>query len=120
MVSSKGMANASRPASMVEEVSPEQASAAESLYHCFLVRLYLEQQQGGKALKLLQGLALIFPNSQHLAIEIALAHYENSRDYDQVLLFPLYASNENPPTEVTRMPRPRLRSRACGRWILTA
>jgi len=52
------------------------------MYHFFLVHHFLEQQDHDQALLLIEGLETIFPKSNHLKAQAALAYY-NMRDFDQ-------------------------------------
>lgn len=52
------------------------------MYHFFLVHHFLEQQDHDQALLLIEGLETIFPKSNHLKAQAALAYY-SMRDFDQ-------------------------------------
>ena len=52
------------------------------MYLSFLAHYYIEQQQGEKALKVLEGVLHIFPHSQVAASQVALSHY-CLRDYEK-------------------------------------
>jgi tetratricopeptide (TPR) repeat protein len=52
------------------------------MYLCFLAHYYLELQQGEKAMKVLEGVLHIFPNSQIATSQVALSHY-CMRDYEK-------------------------------------
>lgn len=52
------------------------------MHCCFLTQLYLEQQRGDQALATLDSLVSVFPDSQVVASQVALAHY-SLRDYDR-------------------------------------
>jgi hypothetical protein len=43
---------------------------ARVMYLCFLAQLYLEQQQGEKALQVLEGVLFVFPHSQIAATQV--------------------------------------------------
>ena len=63
-----------------------QHNANRIMYDCFLIHLYLEQQQGDLALQVLQKDVLqVFPTSQVSISQTALAHY-CLRDYDHAQL----------------------------------
>ena len=56
------------------------------MYDCFLIHVYLEQQQGDLALQILQkDVIQVFPTSQITTSQTALAHY-CLRDYDNAQL----------------------------------
>ena len=52
------------------------------MYLSFLAHYYIEQQQGEKALKVLEGVLHIFPHSQVAASQVVLSHY-CLRDYEK-------------------------------------
>lgn len=73
------------PTSMNADVSASHSvsfSQCRVMYDFFYVHICLEHQLGEPALKVLQRLVQVFPNSHYVASQAALAHYA-MRDYDR-------------------------------------
>jgi anaphase-promoting complex subunit 8 len=84
------------PMSLVSSSKPQIPSSSSSsykemksngqegrvMYLCFLAHYYLELQQGEKAMKILEGVLHVFPNSQLVTSQVALSYY-CMRDYEK-------------------------------------
>jgi anaphase-promoting complex subunit 8 len=84
------------PVSLVSSLKPQMPSSSSSgdkeiksngqegrvMYLCFLAHYYLDLQQGEKAMKVLEGVLHVFPNSQVVTTQVALSYY-CMRDYEK-------------------------------------